>query len=103
MSIEKEEVTTKDVVEEKKEEEACPPMYQSGDDMDQAGTYKMEVSDLKSAGNYTAALDKHTLAIQVAPPSALLLANRADALLKLGRSGAVVRDCSCALEKNPDR
>merc|ERR1712238_629945 len=33
---------------------------------------------------------------------ALLLANRADSLLRMGRSGAAVRDCSCALEKNPD-
>merc|ERR1740124_1359756 len=47
-------------------------------------------------------MDKYTLAIQAAAPSALLLANRADALLRLGRSGAAVRDCSCALEKNPD-
>jgi len=98
----KEEATAEAAVEEKEEEEAYPPMYQSGDDMDQAGTYKMEASDLKSAGNYAAAMDKYTLAIQAASPSALLLANRADALLRLGRSGAAVRDCSCALEKNPD-
>lgn len=91
------------VEEEKEEEEPYPPMYESGDDMDQVGTYKMEASDFKSAGDYAAALDKYTLAIQAAPPSALLLANRADSLLRLGRSGAAVRDCSSALEQNPDR
>ena len=103
VNTEKEEATTEAVVEEKEEEKEFPPMYQSGDDMDQAGTYKMEASDFKSVGNYVEALDKHTLVIQVAPLSALLLANRVDALLKLGRSGAAVRDCSCDLEKNPDR
>ena len=80
-----------------------PPMYESGDDMDKATSYKMEATDLKNDGNYEAALEKYNLAITAAPPSALLLANRGDVLLRLGNYEASVRDCSAALEKNPDR
>jgi suppressor of tumorigenicity protein 13 len=78
-------------------------MYESGDDMDKATTYKMEASDLKGAGDYSSALEKYNLAITAAPPSALLLANRGDTLCRLGQYEASVRDCDAALEKNPDR
>lgn len=80
-----------------------PPMYESGDDMDKATTYKMEASDLKSAGDYQGALEKYNLAITTSAPSALLLANRGDVLFRLGQYKASVRDCDAALEKNPDR
>ncbi len=85
------------------DEEEFPPMYESGDDMDKATTYKMEASDLKSAGDYQSALEKYNLAITTAPPSALLLANRGDVLYRLAQYKAAVRDCDAALEKNPDR
>lgn len=62
----------------------------------------MEASDLKSAGDYASALEKYNLAIVSAPPSALLLANRADTLLRLNRFQDAVHDCDLALEKNPD-
>ena len=78
-------------------------MYESGDDIDQATSYKMEATDLKNDGNYEAALEKYNLAVTSAPPSALLLANRGDVLFRLGRFEASIRDCSAALEKNPDR
>jgi len=91
-----------DVKENEENEEEFPPMYESGDDMDLVTTYKMEASELKCAGDYAAAMEKYTLAIQAASPSSLLLANRADMLLKMGRNGAAVRDCSSALEQNPD-
>jgi suppressor of tumorigenicity protein 13 len=84
------------------ESETLPPMYESGDDMDKATTYKMEAADLKSSGDYQGALEKYNLAITSAPPSAMLLANRGDILVRLGQDEAAVRDCDAALEKNPD-
>jgi suppressor of tumorigenicity protein 13 len=47
-------------------------------------------------------LDKYTAAVLSAPPSALLYANRANALLKLQRPLAAERDCDLALAENPD-
>ena len=96
-------------VEETVEAEAAPatasdlPQYESGEDYDKATTYKMEAADLKSAGDYTSALDKYNQAITSAPPSALLLANRADVLFKLERFSEAVADCNVALANNPDR
>jgi len=83
-------------------EDNLPPMYESGDDMDLATTYKMEASDLKGAGDYKSALEKYNLAVTSARPSSLLLANRGDVLYKLGEFQAAVRDCDAALEQNPD-
>lgn len=94
---------------ELEDEDLLPPMFKSGDDdvdidtMDKATAYKMEASDLKSAGDYKSALKKFNLAVTTAPPSALLLANRADVLLKLGQYKTAVKDCNAALQKNPDR
>lgn len=79
-----------------------PPLYESGEAFEKAGDLKMEASDLVSNGNYEGALEKFTEAILAAPPSALLYANRATALLKLGRPKAAERDCDCALKENPD-
>merc|ERR1719330_1307731 len=62
----------------------------------------MEATDLKSAGDYESALEKYNLAVTTAPPSALLLANRADVLFRLNQYEASVRDCDAALQKNPD-
>jgi suppressor of tumorigenicity protein 13 len=80
------------------------PQYDpsNGEDFDQATTYKMEASDLKSAGDYPAALLKYNSAITSAPPSALLLANRADVLFRLNRYQDALSDCNEALVKNPD-
>merc|ERR1712038_2202388 len=78
------------------------PQYESGEDYDKATAYKMEAADLKSVGDYTNALSKYNLAIQAAPPSALLLANRGDILYRLERYNDAVSDCNAALEKNPD-
>jgi tetratricopeptide (TPR) repeat protein len=79
------------------------PQYESGEDYDKATTYKMEAADLKSSGDYPASLEKYNLAITSAPPSALLLANRADVLFRLERFEDAVGDCDRALENNPDR
>lgn len=87
---------------ESSSEPPFPPVYESGEDFDKAGDLKMEASDLVSNGNYEAALEKYTAAVLVAPPSALLYANRANVFLKLGRPKAAERDCDNALKENPD-
>ncbi|KAL7564610.1 hypothetical protein ACA910_017952 [Epithemia clementina (nom. ined.)] len=79
-----------------------PSMYESGEDFDKAGELKQEAADLKSSGDWEGALEKYTQAVLAAPPSALLYANRAMALLKLGRPKAAERDCDAALKENPD-
>lgn len=79
-----------------------PPLYESGEDFEKAGDLKQEAAELFSNGDYEAALEKYTAAVLAAPPSALLYANRANALLKLGRPLAAQRDCDCALAENPD-
>jgi len=76
---------------------------EDANDFFKAATYKTEASELKSAGDYEGALEKFNLAIAAAPPSALLLANRADVLLRLGQYDGAVKDCVAALEQNPDR
>jgi len=80
-----------------------PPMYETGDDYDKATAYKMEAADLKCAGDYPAALEKYNWAVTSAPPSALLLAKRADTLFMLNRFDDAVVDCNAALDENPDR
>jgi len=87
------------------EEEEFPPSYDissGNDNNEQATSYKIEATDLKSNGDYKAALQKYSFAIQAAPPSSLLLANRADCLYKLKRYNAAIQDCHVALEKNAD-
>lgn len=79
-----------------------PPLYKSGDDIEQAGTYKMQAADLKSQGKWEEALEKYTAAILAAPPSALLYANRAFCLSQLGQYAAAERDCDEALKENAD-
>jgi len=87
------------------DKEDFPPSYDISSDKNNtelATSYKIEATDLKSNGDYKAALQKYTLAIQAAPPSSLLLANRADCLYKLKRYNASIQDCHVALEKNAD-
>ena len=79
-----------------------PPLYESGDDKEQAGTYKMQAADLKSQGKWEEALEKYTAAVLTAPPSALLYANRAFCLSQLGQHAAAERDCDQALKENAD-
>lgn len=82
-----------------------PPLYQgtgTNDDFDKATSLKIQASDAKSSGDYKTALEKYTEAILAAAPSALLYANRADALLKLSKAKYSIRDCDEALKLNPD-
>lgn len=84
------------------DEEPFPPIYENGDDFEKATDFKMQAADLKSDGKWEEALEKYTAAILAAEPSALLYANRAMALMELNRPCAAERDCSLALEMNPD-
>jgi len=84
------------------DEPPFPPVYESGDDFEKAGEFKMQAADLKSEGKWDEALEKYTQAIQCAEPSSLLYANRAMALLKLDRPRAAERDGTLALKMNPD-
>jgi suppressor of tumorigenicity protein 13 len=79
-----------------------PPLYESGEDFDKASELKQEAADSKSSGDWEVALEKYTAAVLVAPPSALLYANRATVLLELSRPYAAERDCTEALKENPD-
>jgi suppressor of tumorigenicity protein 13 len=80
-----------------------PPIYEgSGEDYEAASNHKQQAADFKSNGQYEEALAEYTNAIRVAPPSALLYANRADVLWKLQRLQAAQRDCDLALAENPD-
>lgn len=81
-----------------------PPLYDpsAGEDFDKVSEYKMQAADLKSEGKWDEALEKYTAAILAAPPSPLLLANRATALYKLEKYSAAERDCNEALQQNPD-
>ncbi|OEU14082.1 hypothetical protein FRACYDRAFT_210096 [Fragilariopsis cylindrus CCMP1102] len=62
----------------------------------------MTAADSKNAGNLEEALESYNGAVQAAPPSALLLSNRAIVLEKLGHYQAAELDCKLALEQNPD-
>jgi len=84
------------------DEPPFPPTYQEGDDFEKAADLKQKAADCKSSGDWDGALEAYTAAILAAAPSPLLLANRATALLKLGRPRAAVRDCDLALQENPD-
>jgi suppressor of tumorigenicity protein 13 len=88
--------------EEMSDEPPFPPVYESGDDYDMASNLKQDAADFKSTGQWEQSLEKYTEAVQAAPPSALLYANRAMVLLKLGRPRAAERDCDLALKENPD-
>ena len=74
----------------------------NGQDFDQATTYKILAAEFKASGDYPTALLNYNSAITSAPPSALLLANRADILFRLNRYQDAVTDCDEALTNNPD-
>ena len=78
------------------------PQYVSGEDYDKQADFKAKAADAKNNGNYEEALQSYNEAVLAAPPSALLYANRAIALEKLGHYKAAELDCKLALEQNPD-
>ena len=78
------------------------PQYESGEDYENQSELKMKAADSKNAGNLEEALESYNGAVQAAPPSALLLSNRAIVLERLGHYKAAELDCKLALEQNPD-
>jgi len=74
----------------------------NGQYFDKATTYKILAAEFKASGDYPTALLNYNSAITSAPPSALLLANRADILFRLNRYQDAVTDCDEALTNNPD-
>ncbi len=97
-------------MQEEQEEEASistvdHPKYDASsgaEDYEAAGDLKQQAVDVSSDGDYSKALELYNQAVLAAPPSALLYANRAMVLEKLGHYGAAVQDCTWALELNPD-
>ncbi|KAG7345749.1 expressed tetratricopeptide repeat protein [Nitzschia inconspicua] len=78
------------------------PQYSSGEDYEKQSDLKMKATDAKNDGKLEEALEFFNQAVQAAPPSALLYANRAMVLEQLQHYKAAERDCNKALASNPD-
>jgi len=63
---------------------------------------KAEAAEALDNGDVTTAIEKYTEVLQAGGPSALILAKRAELLLRERRPCAAIRDCAAALEVNPD-
>jgi len=72
------------------------------EDYDKASDLKQKAADAKDNGDYEKALKLYNEAIVIAPPSALMYANRAYVLEQLGYYSEAAEDCTNALEQNPD-
>jgi len=86
-------------------DDALPPSYDissNNNDSEKAVEFKQNANNYRSNGEYQLALENYSLAIQAAPPSSLLLANRAGVLFTLEKYKAAIHDCNVALEKNSD-
>ena len=86
-------------------EEEMPAVYSgdgSKDDRNKADVAKKRGEELKNEGDLMRAVDYFSQAIQLAQPSARLLATRAECLLELSKFDAAQRDCNEALKINPD-
>jgi len=83
-------------------DESLPLYGGENNDMDKAVQFKCEAADLKAAKKYSEAVEKYSMAIISAPPSALLYANRADSLFRLERYEHAILDCDEAIKLNPD-
>ena len=85
--------------EEEQEIEIVPS---GGEDWETAQTEKDKATEAKANGNYEQAITHYTNAMTSGPVSAMVLANRADCLLKSKRPKAALADCNEALKINPD-
>lgn len=74
----------------------------SEEEQDQQNKIKGEGAELLEDGDKEGALAKYTAAIMVGAPSALMLAKRAEILLKLKRPKAAAADATAAIGINPD-
>lgn len=71
-------------------------------DWDGAANAKDAANEAKSSGNYDFAIENYTKAMELGSISAIVLANRAECLLKVRRPLAAVSDCNEAIKINPD-
>jgi suppressor of tumorigenicity protein 13 len=71
-------------------------------EMDEANEIKARAIAAQNEGRDAEATELFTQAIQKNPKVAILWASRANLLLKLRKPNAAVRDCSVAIELNPD-
>lgn len=74
----------------------------SEEDVDKSNDKKREAIDAFNTGEFQKAVDVYTEAILLNPGSALLYAKRGQGYLKLKKPNACIRDCSRALQINPD-
>jgi len=70
-------------------------------EMDEQGDLKGQAAEALEDGDYAKALDLQTKAILISP-SAMMLAKRAEMLLKLKRPKGAAADATAALKMNPD-
>merc|ERR1719353_873739 len=63
---------------------------------------KQSATDAMEDGDLATALAKYTEVLKIGNPSALLYVRRAEVLLKLKRPNACIRDCTLAMDINPD-
>jgi len=75
-----------------------------GDDADEEALAESQAkaAEALSAGRYAAACAHFTACVDAGPPSALMLARRAECLVRLSKPVAALRDCDAALALNPD-
>mmetsp|Transcript_22361 Transcript_22361/g.39848 ORF Transcript_22361/g.39848 Transcript_22361/m.39848 type:complete len:278 (-) Transcript_22361:167-1000(-) len=93
-----------------KEEEELPPAPAaevlskelSDAEMDQQGELKQQANDALEDGKLEVAIAKFTEAMMFGGVSAMMVAKRAEVLMKQKRYRAVVADASLALSMNPD-
>lgn len=90
--------------EDRLQEESEPvlPVPAGGEDWDGAAEQKDRATAAKSAGDFAAAVDHFTRALELGSVSAIALANRAECLIQCKRPLAAISDCSAALAINPD-
>lgn len=74
----------------------------SDEDMDKANDLRGEAQGLFNDGQLEEAIQKYTEAIVLNPKNALFFAKRGQCHLKANRPNACIRDCTAALERNPD-
>ena len=84
------------------EDDWTPPTFADGEVSEEQGMEaKGEAAEAAANGEFDKAVAAYSKALAVAP-SALTYAKRAETLLKLGRPTAALKDCTVALEMNPD-
>lgn len=70
--------------------------------MDQANDLRGKAQGLFSERKFDEAIEMYTQAIQLNPGNALFFAKRGQCYVKLNKPNACIRDCTAALERNPD-